>query len=237
MNTAAQVLHYIYDPLCGWCYGAAPLVAAARRVLPVQTHGGGMMAGPNRRRVDAELRNYVVPHDCRIAQMTGQVFGQQYFNGLLTDTSAVFDSAPPIAAVLAMQALKGNDAGLDMLSAIQLAHYRDGLRISDESTLAGLAQKLDTDAAAFVQAMRKIEKEELTQHIEASRELLNYVGGRGFPTFVLQRGDALEVLDMGMWLGRPEEWAQFLQQETRGGTTGNAGMPVAQCDIDGGNCN
>lgn len=27
MNNA--VLHYIYDPLCGWCYGAAPLVRAA----------------------------------------------------------------------------------------------------------------------------------------------------------------------------------------------------------------
>jgi putative protein-disulfide isomerase len=25
-------LHYIFDPLCGWCYGAAPLVAAARTV-------------------------------------------------------------------------------------------------------------------------------------------------------------------------------------------------------------
>ncbi|MEG1327174.1 MAG: DsbA family protein, partial [Janthinobacterium sp.] len=25
-------LHYIFDPLCGWCYGAAPLVEAARAV-------------------------------------------------------------------------------------------------------------------------------------------------------------------------------------------------------------
>lgn len=25
-------LHYIFDPLCGWCYGAAPLVEAARTV-------------------------------------------------------------------------------------------------------------------------------------------------------------------------------------------------------------
>lgn len=23
-------LHYIFDPLCGWCYGAAPLVKAAQ---------------------------------------------------------------------------------------------------------------------------------------------------------------------------------------------------------------
>ena len=25
-------LHYIYDPLCGWCYGAKPLVQAAQAV-------------------------------------------------------------------------------------------------------------------------------------------------------------------------------------------------------------
>jgi protein-disulfide isomerase-like protein with CxxC motif len=63
-----------------------------------------MMAGRNRRRVDAQLRDYVMPHDHRIAQMTGQAFGENYFNGLLKDIDAVFDSAPPIAAVLAVQA-------------------------------------------------------------------------------------------------------------------------------------
>lgn len=235
MSQTATVLHYIHDPLCGWCYGAAPLVAAARGVLPVQAHGGGMMAGRNRRKVDAELRNYVMPHDRRIAQMTGQVFGEPYFNGLLTDSTAVFDSAPPIAAVLAVQALRGEDAGLDMLAAIQRAHYQDGRRISDESTLSALAGALGVDAAAFAQAMRKIEAEELARHIEASRALLNYVGGRGFPTFVLQRGDALEVLDAGMWLGRPEEWAQFLRQESGGASSGNASS-LPQCDLDGGHC-
>ena len=25
-----MILHYIYDPLCGWCYGAKPLVQAAQ---------------------------------------------------------------------------------------------------------------------------------------------------------------------------------------------------------------
>ncbi|MBP0598189.1 DsbA family protein [Herbaspirillum sp. LeCh32-8] len=236
MTSPANVLHYIHDPLCGWCYGAAPLVAAARAVLPVQAHGGGMMAGRNRRPVNAELRNYVMPHDRRIAQMTGQVFGDHYFNGLLTDATAVFDSAPPIAAVLTVQALKGEDAGLDMLAAIQRAHYQDGRRIADQATLAELAQSLGVDAEAFAQTMRKVEEDELARHIDASRELLNYVGGRGFPTFVLQRGDTLEVLDTGMWLGRPDEWAAFLRQETGGDIKGDNGAPVAQCDIDGGRC-
>jgi hypothetical protein len=29
-------LHHIYDPLCGWCYAVAPLVRAAREVLPAE---------------------------------------------------------------------------------------------------------------------------------------------------------------------------------------------------------
>ena len=52
-------LHYIHDPLCGWCYGAAPLVKAALEVLPVRAHGGGMMAGARRRSVTEALRGYV----------------------------------------------------------------------------------------------------------------------------------------------------------------------------------
>ncbi|MFJ3055168.1 DsbA family protein [Herbaspirillum sp. NPDC087042] len=229
------VLHYIHDPLCGWCYGAAPLVAAARRVLPVQAHGGGMMAGRNRRRVDAQLRDYVMPHDQRIAQMTGQVFGENYFNGLLTDTDAVFDSAPPIAAVLAVQALKDEEAGLDMLAAIQRAHYQQGRRISEVATLTELAQALGVDATAFAQTLQRMQEEELADHIEASRELLNYVGGRGFPTFVLQRGDTLEVLDTGRWLGQPEQWAQYLRDEA-GDQPPATESAAAQCDLQSGRC-
>jgi putative protein-disulfide isomerase len=232
------VLHYIHDPLCGWCYGAAPLVAAARAVMPVQAHGGGMMAGRTRRRVDAQLRDYVMPHDHRIAQMTGQAFGEPYFNGLLRDTDAVFDSAPPIAAVLAVQALKGEAAGLDMLAAIQRAHYQQGRRISEVATLTELAQALGIEPAAFDAELERVEKDELANHIEASRELLNYVGGRGFPTFVLQRGDTLEVLDTGRWLGQPEEWANYLREVAAASSSpaGASENAVAQCDLQTGQC-
>ncbi|MDR6584191.1 protein-disulfide isomerase [Herbaspirillum sp. BH-1] len=232
------VLHYIHDPLCGWCYGAAPLVAAARAVLPVQAHGGGMMAGRNRRRVDAQLRDYVMPHDHRIAQMTGQAFGEDYFNGLLKDTEAVFDSAPPIAAVLAVQSIQGVAAGLDMLAAIQRAHYQQGRRISEVSTLTELAQALGIDAATFAAELQRVEQEELDNHIAASRELLNYVGGRGFPTFILQRGDTLEVLDAGRWLGQVEQWAAYLREETGTSSTtlpAQESTPL-QCDVQTGRC-
>ncbi|MDO7862492.1 DsbA family protein, partial [Morganella morganii] len=117
-------LHYIFDPLCGWCYGAAPLVKAAQSLpgLKIVPHAGGMMTGNNRRQITDEWRNYVIPHDKRIAEMTGQPFGEAYFNGLLRDTTAVMDSEPPITAILAAEKLSGR--GLDMLHRIQQAHYK-----------------------------------------------------------------------------------------------------------------
>ncbi len=27
----SPILHYVYDPLCGWCYAAEPLVRAAAK--------------------------------------------------------------------------------------------------------------------------------------------------------------------------------------------------------------
>ena len=60
-------LHYVYDPLCGWCYAAAPLVKVAREVMPVVGHAGGMLAGPRRRRITDDWRDHVLPHDRRIA--------------------------------------------------------------------------------------------------------------------------------------------------------------------------
>ncbi len=62
MATQTPTLHYIFDPLCGWCYGAAPLIEAARAIpgLDIALHGGGMMADGNRQPVTDALRRYVM---------------------------------------------------------------------------------------------------------------------------------------------------------------------------------
>ena len=54
-------LHYIYDPLCGWCYAASPLLQAAASLpgLDMQLHAGGMMSGSRRQAVTPALREAV----------------------------------------------------------------------------------------------------------------------------------------------------------------------------------
>ncbi|WVV48199.1 DsbA family protein [Pseudomonas sp. NA13] len=217
-------LHYIYDPLCGWCYGAKPLVQAARAVLPVIAHGGGMMTGANRQQVSPQLRNYVMPHDRRIAEYSGQPFGEAYFEGLLRDHSAVFDSAPPTAAILAAEQLGGH--GLELLGRLQTAHYVEGRRIADEAVLLELAQSIGVPAQVFLAALRAVD---VQGHIKASRTLLAQVGGQGFPTLALEQDGQFTLLDIGAWLGKPEAFAQWLTQTL----PAQVSKPSAVCGRDG----
>jgi putative protein-disulfide isomerase len=202
-------LHYIHDPLCGWCYGAAPLVKAARQVLPVVAHAGGMMTGARRQQVTPQLRDYVMQHDRRIAQMSGQPFGAAYVDGLLRDTSAVFDSAPPIAATLAAQQLAGR--GLDMLARLQTAHYVEGRRIADRDVRVELAQSIGLDGARFDAALSEVEGDALQAHIAETRALMARVGAQGFPSFVLEVDGRLTPIDTGRFMGQPEAFARHCE--------------------------
>jgi putative protein-disulfide isomerase len=224
-------LHYIFDPLCGWCYAAAPLVKAARELpgLTIALHGGGMMAGNNRRAITPQWRDYVMPHDRRIAQMTGQAFGQAYFEGLLRDVGAIMDSEPPTTAILAAEAQGGR--GLDMLHRLQRAHYVDGRRIAEREVLEAQAAALGLNAETFRDAFARLAGDATRQHFADSRQWLARCGGHGFPTFALESAGQLELLDIGPWLGRPEDWQNHLRGRLPGDrSTQSAAGPVCGPD-------
>ncbi len=235
--TTTATLHYLYDPLCGWCYAAAPLVQAAQAVsgLALALHAGGMMAGAQRQPVTPALRNYVMPHDRRIHALTGQPFGDAYFNGLLCDPQAVFDSEPPITAILAAAALSAGapqDLAPAMLKRIQQAHYVEGRQIARPEVLATLAAELGMTPQAFDAAYSAAAGAPVARHIDDSRRLLDALGGRGFPTFALETEGGYRVLDFGPYLGKPDAWQAWLAQQLQANTSGAGGAsPV--CGPDG----
>ncbi|WP_341678684.1 DsbA family protein [Niveibacterium sp. SC-1] len=205
----STTLHYVHDPLCGWCYAAAPLTKAAARVpgLAIALHGGGLFTGEGRRHAGPALRDYVIPHDQRIAMASGQPFGEAYFEGLLRDEAAVFDSEPPIRAVMAADAL---GRGLDYFHRAQTAHYVEGRRISEATTLHALALELELGATAFAAAMEAIDAAQLQAHMQESRALMQTVGGRGFPTFALEQDGTWRRIELNAFLGQPEAFAAEL---------------------------
>ncbi|PIW62463.1 DsbA family protein [Shewanella sp. CG12_big_fil_rev_8_21_14_0_65_47_15] len=214
-ETKVRTLHAIIDPLCGWCYAAAPLLdAAAKAGFTIQLHGGGMLTGSRRKQIDANWRDYVMPHDLRIAELTGQPFGESYFDGLLRDTTIVLDSAPPIKAMLAVDTM-GGDA-LAYLHSVQLAHYRDGHCASDEGNLARLAVELGLDPISFAQHYAQGD-DKLYKHILGSRALLNLIGAQGFPTMAMETEDGkITAININRYYGQPAQWVSYLKTQFTG---------------------
>ncbi|GAB1437693.1 DsbA family protein [Providencia sp.] len=206
MNTLT--LHYIYDPYCGWCYAAAPLidVAAKHPHINIEMHGGGMLAGNARLHIDDDFRQYIMQSDKRIASMTGQVFGDDYIK-MLHEPNLVMDSTPPQTAILA--ATK-QGKGFEMLKAIQKAHYVAGRHISDTTVLFDLAKEIGLDTMQYANDYAQCEQNETAAHIQNSKALLAQSGSSGFPTLLIeQQGKWLRV-PLQNYLGTPDKWQQFL---------------------------
>ncbi|MEO7100384.1 MAG: DsbA family protein [Luteolibacter sp.] len=227
MNTST--LHYIYDPLCGWCYGAAPLVKAAREIVTVRAHAGGMMTGSRRQAVTPQLREFVMQHDQRVAQLTGQPFGEAYVNGLLRDPQAVFDSEPPIAAMLAAEQLGGRC--LDMIARLQDAHYVEGRRIADRAVLIEVAQTIGLDRDEFAAALDRQTGNGVQAHIRATRQFMEQIGAHGFPTFALEENGTIRIVDIASYMGQPQNLQAWLRDNTTLPEASAATGPIG-CDAD-----
>ncbi len=207
MNTT---LHYFYDPLCGWCYAATPLIQAARAIpkLNIQMHAGGLWVDAQVKPITPELRNYVLANDARIAQISGQTFGEAYQNGLLQRTDAVLNSEPPIRAIRVAQAL--SNQGLDMLQRIQIAHFIEGREVSQSATLLEIASELGLHHNAFANAYAN-DHAQTQAHLHDTRKLMHAWGINGYPNLILQRGEQYLSVPHSRFYGQPSSFAHALE--------------------------
>lgn len=202
----SRKLHYLYDPLCGWCYGASRLVDAAAGVegLELVLHGGGLWPRPTR--LPDDMRRYIRDADARVGAMNGVPYGEPYLNELLFDPELVLESRPTIAAVLAAESCQPGK-GLAMLHAIQAAHYVEGRHVIQRAVLDELAARIGLAPDAFAAALGSVPVEE---HIGNSRRLMSTVGASGFPTFVLEIDGQLFGVPHNQFAGNPAGFAAWL---------------------------
>lgn len=173
---------YLFDPLCGWCYGAAPAIAALRGLggVTLKAQPVGMFAWEHAVPLE-HMRDHIRPADDRIAALTGQPFSEIYFERVIGQADGKVQSGPATQALwLAEQSKPG--AALDLLPAIQRARYVDGRDITDPGLLAGLGN-LDADTITDPQT-------EAAARAWAGQgaQMMSAVGARGVPTLLMQDG-------------------------------------------------
>ena len=206
-----KILHYVYDPLCGWCYGIAPLIDVVSNEFTnaIKLHGGGLFTPARVVTGGQSWKEHVTPIDERISQLSGQLFSQQYRDNL-ANTQMTLNSLLPISAIMAADNMENQS--IRFLKALQKAYYLDGLNISDKKVILFIAQKLDFDIELFSSLFTRISEQQVTQHLQQTQQLMSQVNGRGFPTLFIEDNQTYQLVPTEKYLGDVPRWRQFLQE-------------------------
>lgn len=188
-------LSLVYDPMCGWCYGAMPSIRrlAQHEGCSLELLPSGLFAGNNARPMNEGFASYAWANDQRIAQMTGQPFSQRYREQVLANFGALLDSGP---AVLALTAVSQTAPGEELraLEAIQTARYVHG---SDTTARAVLVQVLRDLGLTLAASRLEVSSPELrdaaSARMSAGQALLRSVGVSGVPTLLARQGSGLPL--------------------------------------------
>ena len=171
-------LIYGYDPICGWCYGAAPAVRRVAEEMPVELAMAGLVVGP-RVGPAAAMEGYVRQASERLRAVTGRAPSEAFYDWMRAP-GAVAASAPPAVAVDAVRRARP-EAAVAFAHAVTEAHYERGMDPNDRDAYAPLL----AEHAPGVE-LPDLHDPDLAQAAFAAGRAL---GVRAFPTFMVRRED------------------------------------------------
>lgn len=151
-DTPARGFVYFADPMCSWCYGFAPVIAAlAQRFtgrMSLRVVMGGLrpyQTQPMRPKDLAYLRE--------AWQRVGEASGQTFDASFLERTDFVYDTEPACRAVVTMRTISP-ERTLSYMSAIQRAFYAENRDVTQPGVLAEIAAGHGADLLAFEDALQ-----------------------------------------------------------------------------------
>ncbi|MEM9886349.1 MAG: DsbA family protein [Bacteroidota bacterium] len=189
-------LIYVYDALCGWCYGFSPniqaFVAAHAEELEVEVLSGGMITG-DRIGPIGEVAGYIKWAYKEVEQKMGVTFGQAFLENVLEEGSAVFTSVPAAIAMCVFKS-KFPEHQLEYATRIQKGIYYEGIAPKDHNAYTKMAAESGWQGGDFLELMEKTDyKTQAMKEFDWAKE----AGISGFPTLILQKEETLYAIARG----------------------------------------
>lgn len=171
---------YIGDPMCSWCWGAAPELSKLQTEnpeIPFKIILGGLRPGTTAP-MQAKQKKFLKTHWQEIQEMTGQPFDFK----VLEREDFIYDTEPAARAVLSVRQLKPS-LEFEFFKAIQYAFYAEGKDTNMLDTYLTLSRGFDIKPEEFeeVFTQRSIKAATLSE-FDQSRSL----GVMGFPTVLIR---------------------------------------------------
>ncbi|TGE22180.1 DsbA family protein [Hymenobacter aquaticus] len=189
-------LLYIFDPLCGWCYGMSPVVEQVQNEfagrITVSVLSGGMVTGPNVGPIRHDWE-YISAALEQVEKVAGVTFGEP-FRQLGAEGSRIQDSEPPCRALTVFRQLDPYHQTASFAHALQQAYFLRGQDLNDPATYQVLAADFGLNVAEFSRRLALPETAQATRHEFAA---VAKIGVQGFPTTILRVGNQGYLLARG----------------------------------------
>lgn len=176
---------YVYDALCGWCYGFSPVMEQFynkyRDSVTFEVLSGGMITG-SRIGPIGEVAPYISWAYKEVEKATNVEFGSGFLDHTLKKGSAIFTSIPPAVALSVFKKIQPENS-IAFAAALQKGIYFDGIEPENIDAYGKIAEGFGIDGAAFNILMNDSANiETAVGDFKKSRDL----GSNGFPTVFVE---------------------------------------------------
>lgn len=189
MQNNKPTIHYIADPLCGWCYGFEPVMIKIQEKFNTKFNfkvmTGGMVPKAYAQPL-ANMREYLLEAIPTLEERTEVTISQKYRDNILMKDGIVLDSELPSKVFVGLLPYYEGKESL-LMKRIQDLLYQEGLNTNEIASYQSLEhiEKIDVNSEEI-----ELKKQE---HFETSAQF----GVRGFPALILEKKGGYFMMSNG----------------------------------------
>jgi putative protein-disulfide isomerase len=186
---------YVFDVLCGWCYGFSPVIKKFHETYKDQYDfeiiSGGLVVG-ERIGPYGEFANYILNAIPNLEKTTGVKVGDIYLQQLKED-KLIQNSIPP---AIAISIVKQNypENSFEFAHNLQIAKFLDGKDLNNVSTYLEILDNMNLKIENFKEQFESVSSENLA-NIDFSRSA--QLGVRGFPAVIVKHNGEYTAISNG----------------------------------------
>jgi putative protein-disulfide isomerase len=196
ISSKKPTLIYVFDPLCGWCYGFSPVISKIastyKDVLSIETVCGGMITddqiGPIKQKAP-----FLKKATALVTQHTGAEFSRYFIDSVMLDSSRIMTSVQPSIAIMICKEMKPES----LLSFIEELHkyiYIIGIDMTKEESYLPIAKQFGMPEKEFLLKMKnKKYKESAIKEFRQAEQL----GIQSFPALLLNKDGKNTIIANG----------------------------------------
>jgi putative protein-disulfide isomerase len=190
-----QKIIYVWDPLCGWCFGFSAIIHRLRKEFEKQAGfeiiSGGLATGDRVGPVSQKAA-FIKKRLPDVERISGVKFGEKYIR-LLDEGTTISDSLPPSIAFNVLKSFR-NDLAFDIASAMQSALFTEGKNMNNIKVYLEIAERFEINKHAVMERYEDPVYRKLT---EADFALTKGWGVEKYPSIILQNESGIKIIQKG----------------------------------------